>query len=80
MIENGLNVLLELLGEEQEHVLICKTCDEIKPVSNFYYESSSKRTTVYQRRKQCIDCWSKLKGKMKKTSPSGAKLFYCEDI
>jgi len=75
-----LNVLLEPMDEEQEHVQICKTCNVIKPVSSFYLESSSKRNSEFQRRKQCIDCWAELKGKMRKSSPSSVKLFYCEAI
>jgi hypothetical protein len=80
MIQNALNVFLEPRDEDLEDVLVCKTCNQIKTVSNFYFESSSKRTREHQRRKQCIDCWSKLKGKMRKTYPSNAKLFYCEAI
>lgn len=80
MRKNGINVLLELLNEPQQHVQICKTCNECKPVDRFYKESSSKRSKSYQRRLQCIECWTDLKGKMKKPSKSGATLFYYEVI
>ena len=80
MRQHGVNVLLEIVGEPQEDVLICKTCNETKPVSCFYVESSSKRTKSYQRRRQCIDCWAELKGKMRKSKPFGATLFYYEAI
>jgi|LakMenEpi03Aug12_release.lakeMendotaPanAssembly.Ray.scaffolds.fasta_scaffold263707_2 hypothetical protein len=80
MIQNALNVLLELKDEDLEDVLACNTCNQIKTVSNFYIESSSKRTRVYQRRKQCIDCWAELKGKTIKSYPSNSVLFYCEAI
>lgn len=77
---NGVNPILEILGEPQQHVQICKTCGECKPVDQFYKESSSKRSKFYQRRLQCISCWHYLKGKMKKPSTTGATLFYYEAI
>lgn len=80
MRKHGINVLLEILDEDQEHVLICKTCNETKPVSEFYNESFPKRTKTYQKRNQCKDCWSVLKGKMKRPSVPGAKLFYYEVV
>lgn len=73
------NVFLEIDERYSEDLLICRTCNRTKPVSEFYNESTSKRTKVYQKRKQCIKCWSKYKGKMK-ASAIGAKLFYYEDI
>lgn len=72
------NVFLEI-DLNNEDLLICNTCNQTKPVSQFYKESSKRRKTVYQKRRQCIECWSKYKGKMKTTLP-GAKLFYYEDI
>lgn len=80
MIKNALNVLLEPKDENQENALACKTCNQVKPESSFYIESSSKRTKEYQRRKQCIDCWADLKGKITKSYPSNSVLFYCEAI
>lgn len=77
---HGVNPLLELLNETQEHVQICCTCGVCKPVSEFYPESKSKRKHVYQRRLQCVDCWAILKGKKKISTLSGAKLFYYEAI
>lgn len=76
----GTNPILEILGERQKDVQICKTCNECKPVDQFYPESSSKRSKVYQRRLQCIDCWSVLKGKTKRPAKFGATLFYYEAI
>ena len=80
MRKNGINPLLEILGEPQSHVQICKTCSVCKPVDQFYFESASKRSKPYQRRLQCIDCWTELKGKMKKPTQVGATLYYYEVI
>ena len=74
-----MNVFLEIDEYHKEDLLICRTCNKTKPVSQFYNESVSKKTKVYQKRKQCVKCWSKHKGKMKPFTP-GAKLFYYEDI
>jgi len=75
----AVDVFLEPLDETKEDTMICYTCNETKPVSYFYVESSSKRTKWYQRRGQCVCCWSTLKGKKRPTT-SGAKLFYYEVI
>ena len=77
---HGINPLLEILGEPQSHVQICKTCGVCKPVGEFNPESASKRSNPYQRRLQCIDCWAELKGKMKRPGKVGATLFYYEAI
>lgn len=76
----GLNPLLEILDEPQSDVQICCTCGKCKSVDQFYIESFSKRKYVYQRRKQCVDCWSELKGKKRRPSTGGSKLFYYEAI
>jgi hypothetical protein len=41
----------------------CDTCYQEKLIENFYLESSSKARHNEQRRKQCIDCWAKFKGR-----------------
>lgn len=66
--------------EELVDTQICKTCSVNKPIYEFYLESSSKSKYYGQLRKQCIDCWRDLKGKMIKPSLDGSKLFYCETI
>lgn len=79
-MNTNLTSFFENNDEELVDTLICKTCSKNKPIDDFYLESLPKAKYFGQRRKQCIDCWHDLKGKMVRPSLDGSKLFYCETL
>lgn len=54
--------IMTLFGPE-EATKKCNTCDQIKPLEEFYNESASRSRHNEQRRNQCKVCWNKFNGR-----------------
>ena len=67
-----INTLFGLALADQK----CNTCYEVKLITEFHMESSSKRKHNEQRRKQCKDCWYRFNG----DSEYGRYILECEAI
>jgi hypothetical protein len=50
-------------GTLEHPKLPCNSCNQLKPIINWYVESEPKRKHNNHMRKQCIGCWDMYNGK-----------------